>query len=225
MKSLRWIIPLLLVAGCAAPPTQSLRSGTPAATRTEIDQLRQQQEEMQQQIALLTSRLELLQKQLDESAARPAPAQMGTEPGEKAIPEAAETTEKVVVEERPQADLSPNRLYLQGFSKHAAGRYAEAADTFRTFLSRYPDNPFAGNAQYWLAESYYRQRMFSRAASEFEKVMPYGSKEQPGRAPEALARLVEIYRQLGQPVLAEQALQKLRLNFPDSRAASRLEAR
>ncbi|RME40440.1 MAG: outer membrane protein assembly factor BamD [Deltaproteobacteria bacterium] len=224
MKSFRWTIPLLLIAGCAAPPAQTQHAGAPAVTRADIEQLRQEQQQMRRQVELLTSQLELLKQQIEEGAPRTAPAQMGTRGGEKATPQPAEPAPKVVVEAAPQADLSPNRLYLQGFSQHTDGHYAEAADTFRTFLNRYPDNPFAGNAQYWLAESYYRQRMFSRAASEFEKVLPYGSKEQPGRVPEALARLVEIYRQLGQPALAEQALQKLRLNFPDSNAARRLEA-
>ncbi|TYO98944.1 tol-pal system protein YbgF [Geothermobacter ehrlichii] len=223
MNSWKWILPALLLAACA--PVPATTPGPAPAPNRELAELRQAQEETSRRLQVLESRLALLQKQLEERPSQPRPAdqppQMGTPSRQIASPEAGRPNRQVAEPQAPE-DLSPNRLYLQAFSLHASGHYAEAADAFRTFVSRYPENAFAGNAQYWLAESFYRQHLLSRAAVEFEKVAGLTRSGNPGRTPDALLRLVDIYRQLGQPVLAEQALQKLRLNFPDSAAARKL---
>ncbi len=220
----RWksILPLLVLAGCAAPPAPT--SGPLPVSGGELAELRQAHKDMERRLQVLEGRLALLQKQLEElpgqtSPPEPAP-QMGTVG--RQITGSADAGQRPHPQKPSPADLSPNRLYRQAFSLHAAGRYSEAADAFRTFVKRYPENAFAGNAQYWLAESYYRQQLLSRAATEFEKVAALTRPDSPGKAPDALLRLADIYRQLGQPVLAEQALQKLRQNFPDSAAARKL---
>lgn len=46
-------------------------------------------------------------------------------------------------------------------------RYDEAAAAFREFLKSHPDGQFAGNAYYWLGETYYAQQNFRLAAIHF----------------------------------------------------------
>lgn len=46
-------------------------------------------------------------------------------------------------------------------------RYDRAAEAFQEFLRRHPKGRFAGNAHYWLGETYYAQRKFRLAAIRF----------------------------------------------------------
>ncbi len=46
-------------------------------------------------------------------------------------------------------------------------RYDRAAEAFQEFLRRHPEGRFAGNAYYWLGETYYAQQNFRLAAIRF----------------------------------------------------------
>ena len=66
-------------------------------------------------------------------------------------------------------------------------RYDQAAQAFREFLRRHPNGRFAGNAYYWLGETYYAQGKYRLAAIRFAdgfKAFPKHSK-----APDNLLKL------------------------------------
>ena len=46
-------------------------------------------------------------------------------------------------------------------------RYDRAAEAFQEFLRRHPKGRFAGNAYYWLGETYYAQQNYRLAAIRF----------------------------------------------------------
>ncbi|SVB87477.1 uncharacterized protein METZ01_LOCUS240331, partial [marine metagenome] len=50
-------------------------------------------------------------------------------------------------------------------------RYREAGAAFQDFLSMFPQSQLRGNAQYWLAETYYSTRQFEQALTEFQIVL------------------------------------------------------
>ena len=45
--------------------------------------------------------------------------------------------------------------------------YGEAEQALKAFLDRHPDHPLAGNAMYWLGETYYVRADYQRAAVTF----------------------------------------------------------
>lgn len=61
--------------------------------------------------------------------------------------------------------------YQAAFELLKTQRYPEAQAAFRQFLSTYPDSEMRGNAQYWLAETYYVTKAFGEALGHFQMVI------------------------------------------------------
>ncbi len=59
--------------------------------------------------------------------------------------------------------------YDYAFDLLKRAEYAQAEQALRQFVSAYPNDPLAGNAQYWLAETYYVRNNYSEAAAQFLK--------------------------------------------------------
>lgn len=57
--------------------------------------------------------------------------------------------------------------YEQAFALLKNSSYQEAELAFTAFLDRYPDDPLASNARYWLSETFYARHDYERAAREF----------------------------------------------------------
>ncbi|NCT40535.1 MAG: tol-pal system protein YbgF [Alphaproteobacteria bacterium] len=69
--------------------------------------------------------------------------------------------------------------YENAFSMLKNEKYDIAQKEFTVFLDEYPDHPLAGNAKYWLGETYYVRGDFERAARLFAegfKLYPKNSK-------------------------------------------------
>ena len=64
---------------------------------------------------------------------------------------------------------SPEEVYQEGLDAINAGKNEEATDKFTAFLTKFPEHKLAGNAQYWLGESYYGRKDYAKAAVAFAK--------------------------------------------------------
>ena len=64
---------------------------------------------------------------------------------------------------RPARD----QLYNDAFKKLQDGDYAGAEQGFKAFLQSNPKHQLAGNAQYWLGETYYARRDYQNAMTAF----------------------------------------------------------
>lgn len=60
-------------------------------------------------------------------------------------------------------------LYESAFKLLKESKYDESAKAFENFLTTHPKHEWAGNAQYWLGETYYAREDFSNAAKSFAK--------------------------------------------------------
>ena len=97
------------------------------------------------------------------------------------------------------------------------GRYEEAITGLQDFLAAYPDGSLAGNAFYWLGESYYVTRDLSRAKDIFNSLgTKYPDHE---KIPEALLKLSYIYSEQNDAVMAREMLENLLQRYPDTSAA------
>ena len=223
---MRQILPLLLLAllgsalaGCAVAPA----GGNGAAADRAILQLRKGQQALSQQLqqtrdnlTMLETRVRDQQKELDRLKST-ATTQKVTTGGENAAPQAPSPPQTTVV--APQHGPSPTQIYLKAFADYAAGRFDDSIAGFELFLRLYPDNPYAGNAQYWLGEDYLAQQQYARAAVEFKKVVD--TYPQAGKAPEALWKMGTALDKLGQTDKAKAARQLLQQRYPHSAAARR----
>lgn len=212
---LRWTC-LLLLGGCAlAEPT------VPSALQTDLLRLRQQQTELAQRLQALEvsqSQFDLRMQAQENNLAQlrgATGAQMVTDGGEMtslATPVPAATT-------TPGALPPANELYMQAFADYTSGRYREAAGGFQTFLEHHSDNPYAGNAQFWLGECFYSLQQYPRAIQEYQKTVE--RYPQGGKTPEALLKMAAALRETNQSGRARDVLHILQQQYPESAAAQR----
>ena len=106
-----------------------------------------------------------------------------------------------------------NRAF--GLLKHADYPAAEAA--LKAFVEQHPTDPMAGNAQYWLGETYYTRSRFLDAASAFAE----GYKRYPksAKAADNLLKLAMALGRANQKQNACLALTQLDHDFPKAGAA------
>jgi tol-pal system protein YbgF len=90
--------------------------------------------------------------------------------------------------------------------------YGPATDTFRDFLSKYPTDRMAADAQYWLGESLFQGQHYRDAAESFLAVST--KYENPARAPDALMRLGQSLAALGEKEAACASLGEVLRKYP-----------
>jgi tol-pal system protein YbgF len=112
----------------------------------------------------------------------------------------------------------PEQLYATAMASLKAEAHAQAAREFRELTARYPNDPLASNAQYWIGEAYYRARDFPEAVVEFSKVIDrYPASDQ---VPEALLKIGLCHRALNDEERARATWEQLTTQFPETNAAS-----
>lgn len=125
-----------------------------------------------------------------------------------------ETAAVVTPYELPGETAEAQYEYAFGLLRQA--EYNDAELALRTFLDMHPDDLLAGNAQYWLGETYYVRANYQQAAMTFAE----GYKKYPnsGKAPDNLLKLAMSLGELGKNQEACVALGQLRKEFPNAPA-------
>ncbi|MEO5702665.1 MAG: tol-pal system protein YbgF [Gammaproteobacteria bacterium] len=113
--------------------------------------------------------------------------------------------------------------YQQAFGFLKKGQYDSAIAGFNEYLTRYPQESNADNAQYWLGEAYYVKRKFEDAQAAFTTLL----ERYPNTAKRADATLKIgfVHYELGQWSEARKALDDVKVNYPGSAAAQLAETR
>ncbi len=179
-------------------------------------QLRQQMEKMQ---ADYEYRLDQLEKGRGGGAAAPRPTPTP-------IPQMAPPGASAAAAPPPAVGGSAagaDQMYNDAFKLLQDGDYAGAERGFKTFVQRYPQHTLAGNAEYWLGETYYARRDYTSAMTSFAegyklyKTSPKGpdnllklgiTLSAMGRKPDACA----IFARFGQDYPKATDLQKRRVD-------------
>jgi tol-pal system protein YbgF len=132
------------------------------------------------------------------------------DPGQPVVPESVETA-SLDSAAPPQAD-TPEKLYELSYESLLRRRYGEAEAGFRSFVEKHPEHELAGNAGFWLGETYYVQSNFKAAAQAFLS----GFQKYPSnrKAPDSLLRLGMSLKQLGQKEQACAAFATIETKFP-----------
>jgi tol-pal system protein YbgF len=127
----------------------------------QIEQLQNSNQQLQQQMQKMQAdyeyRLDTLEKGKGGGGAPPPPAQRLAPTGTMASaapPPAA-------------GNAGADQMYNEAFKLLQDGDYAGAERGFKNFVQRYPQHALAGNAQYWLGETYYARRDYQSAMTSF----------------------------------------------------------
>ena len=133
------------------------------------------------------------------------------------------------VASRPTTNaLQPQDIYQAAYLDFSKGSYALASAGFREFLRRFPDQPLAGAAQYWIGEAHIAlargyanagqapqaTEALEQAVQEFRKVL--ANYPRSDKAPASLYKEALALLELKQTDAAQQRLQYLVETFPQS---------
>ena len=96
-------------------------------------------------------------------------------------------------------------------------RYSEAAENLRLLILSYPEGSYTGDAYFWLGEIYLVQEMLEDSLEIFNSFVT--KFDDHSRIPDALYKIAAVYINLEKFDLAENFLQEVISNYPNSGAA------
>ena len=111
-------------------------------------------------------------------------------------------------------DGNSKQAYETAYGYLLQQNYSAAEGAFDDFLQRYPGDPLAGNAQYWLGESLFVRGQFKAAATAFLK--GYQTYGRSAKAPDSLLKLAMSLDRLGQRDAACSSYAELNTRFPNA---------
>lgn len=218
-----WPVPallfLILLSACAPPAV----SGPSTALKEQLQLILQQQRQQAGQIQALQQQLTQVQQQVtgetqvsEKIEAQLAPSKAEEQPGPATAPVIPATASQEIT-----ALTASASSYLAAFTDLASGRYAAAETGFQNFLKKFPDHQYTANARFWLANAQSAQGKLQLAADNLRQLLsdPKGR----AKAPAALLKLAEIYRQQGQDTQADKTIEQLRSTYPDSPEAQHFD--
>jgi tol-pal system protein YbgF len=208
----------------APPPSSGPPAGAPALSVSDTGRL----DALETQLRALAAQLENLQEQLRSLADRPAGAPAGgfgavtvapaapKDDLDRVFPGTSSSAAPPRVPPPPGSvggnEAPPQQLYERAYGYLLQKDYSTAEETFERFLKRHPGHPLAGNAQYWLGETFYVRGQYRPAAAAFLKgYQEYGKSQ---KAPESLLKLAMSLQRLGQKDAACSSYAEFATKYP-----------
>nr|WP_298687968.1 tol-pal system protein YbgF [uncultured Dongia sp.] len=112
---------------------------------------------------------------------------------------------------------TPQQQYEYATGLLQRGAYPEAEIALKSFVGEHPKDPLAGNAQYWLGETYYVRSDFKNAAVAFAE--GYQKYPKSSKAADNLLKLGMSLGQTGRNPDACTAFRQLDKQFPEASQA------
>jgi tol-pal system protein YbgF len=169
---------LLILAAFALPSAAAAQSGNAVYIDDRLNQLQQsitmltgQIEQLQYQNQQLQQQMEKMRTDYDfridqlEKGGKGGPRPTGPAAAGPSAPPPPSSGS--APQQAAASTASADQLYHDAFKMLQEGDYAGAERNFRAFVQRYPKHVLAGNAQYWLGESYYARRDYQNAMTAF----------------------------------------------------------
>jgi tol-pal system protein YbgF len=178
-------------------------------TRHQLAEASRQSDDLNRRVARIEERLEL-----------PVLDPVADAPASRAVPPAGEAPASTVPPPAPGTAVGPvseNELYALAKQAFDRGAYQEARDGFQKLLLEYPDAKHADSAQFWVGETFYRQKEYEQAILEYQTVIekyPAGNKVRA-----ALLKQGFAFVGIGDRANARLILQELIEKYPNSSEA------
>lgn len=238
MRTLSLIVAALLLGGCLAttPPQQdpvvtrllALEERVAAMERVvrnqSLVQMAQQVATLERSVAELQGSTEELAYNASTTAERQRDLYADLDDRIQALTEQLQSGgAPAVVANDVQAPLlvapgaTPEQVYQSAFALLQGQQYEQAANGFMQFLAAFPENDLAGNAQYWLGESYYVTKQYARALAAFQMVLD--NYRNSSKVPDSLLKMGFSHYELKDFAEARRLLERVRDSFADTTAA------
>ena len=117
----------------------------------------------------------------------------------------AATAQQNAASEKPEYEAARDEYYN--------GNFGQAIKKLDTFVQKYPNSVYAGNAIYWKGESYYAQAQFTNALREFNNV--HSQYPKSWKIADAQLKIGMCHMNMGDHQTAKNELNKLKKDFPN----------
>ncbi|MDX2469495.1 MAG: tetratricopeptide repeat protein [SAR324 cluster bacterium] len=124
----------------------------------------------------------------------------------------------IVLQHTPGAKLSYNEAF-RAFSKQ---EYAHSVELNDFFLSRFPNDHDADNAQFWIGQAHFEEKSLNEAETAFRKVLvnyKHGPTAAGHKTPDAIFMLGKIYKAKLRPKRAKYYFDQVIKRYPGSHSA------
>ena len=115
---------------------------------------------------------------------------------------------------------TPKQKYDYAYAQVSNAQYEQAEASFLEFLSSHPQDELAGNAQYWLGQTYYARGNYADATRTFLEGM--SKYPESSKAPAYLLKVGMSLNLLGEKQEACEVYRELNARFPDSSENTRM---
>lgn len=195
----------------SAPSKEHFVTGSVEHLYTKIAQIEEQAQALTQQHEGLTHDIEKINEQLTSLR---ADIQIRFEETEKklALQEQQIADLRKLYEGQPKALPTPQNLYDEVQTALQSKNYEQAQALLEQFLATYEQDALAGNAQYWLGETFYARQKYEDATAAFAAcVKKYADST---KAPDCLLKLGLSLKQSSSKEEACTALASLPTTYP-----------
>jgi tol-pal system protein YbgF len=179
---------------------------------TQIQSLNDSVDELKTRIANLSTQLQAIQSQMQNVNGMPAQQPGGGAPPPNQGP-GGQAGAQMPMPQTPQAP-PVDQLYQGGLRDYNSAKYTIAASEFGDVIHYYPQDPLAGNAQFYLGEISYRQGKFAAAIKNYDAVLEQYSGNP--LAPSAELRKGQSLIQMGQKDAGVRELRTLIQRYPQT---------
>ncbi len=187
-----------------------------------LNRSRQQVEEMQEDDRRIAKLIEVLENRLESQNERIAMLEnqlAGGSPSAKSSqrkkPVAVPVAELAAIDPNdPSLPSDMGKLMNEAKSRFSSFDYDGAQMAFRVYLEKFGDSKQAGEARYWLGESFYHIKQHAHAGRIYRELLQ--TEPDHTRASGALVKLARSMRLLGDTEAACRALGALSTRYPDA---------
>lgn len=120
---------------------------------------------------------------------------------------------------------SPSAYYSSAFALYTAGQYELAIAGLQDFLSKFPNEPNAVDAQFFIGESYFNLGKYEEAIAAYDVVITKYKTSDSDNVPGAYFKQGVCYETLRQPAKAKADFELVVKMYPDSANALRAKER
>jgi tol-pal system protein YbgF len=176
---------------------------------TQIQSLNDSVDELKTRIANLTTQMQAIQSQMQNVNGMPAQPGGGAPPANQGPGGQAQ----LPMQQAPQAP-PVDQLYQGALRDYNSAKYTVAASEFGDVIRYYPQDPLAGNAQFYLGEISYKQGKFAAAIKNYDAVLEQYSGNP--LAPSAELRKGQSLIEMGQKDAGVRELRTLIQRYPQT---------
>jgi len=174
----------------------------------QIEQLQYRNQQLQQQLEKMQADYEFRLDQMEKGRGGGGPRPGGAQAAAPAAPAPTPAAPPPAA----GANAAGDQMYHDAMKKLQDGDNAGAERGFKSFLQSHPKHALAGNAQYWLGESYYARKDYQNAMTAFAE--GYKAYKTSPKGPDNLLKLGITLAVMGRKPDACQIFAKFSQDYP-----------